>query len=1181
MSKITLTPDQEKAVFARNSSILVSAAAGSGKTRVLTERLMSYVCDYEHPRDISSFLIITYTRAAAAELRSRILDELSARSAAEPENRRLRRQMNLAYRSQIGTIHSFCTLLLREYAHKVGLSPDFRVADEDSCAALREKALEKTLEQAYTDISNSSDFIALVESVGAGRDDSRLVKTLLDLSEKMQSHPYPEKWAKQQLAALDVSTLTDAGETPWGQELLQNAAGTVVYWRERLSTLWAGLQAQPVENEPLLNAYGASLSETLDGLANLQNALKTGWDTSFHALPVPFPRLKPLRNFEYEERKIALTDARDGCKKAMERLAVLFDAPSVKLLSDLQQTAPAMAALLRLALSYTAQYTAEKRRRGLLDFSDLEHFAVRLLADEETGAPTETALEISRRYTEIMVDEYQDVNAVQELLFRCVSKNEENIFMVGDVKQSIYRFRLADPGIFLQKYREYPEYVSSGDSFPKKILLKSNFRSDFNILAACNHVFFNTMSETLGELSYDTDAALVPPENAPPPRGQILFSVLELPALEEGEDRPDKAYLEGRLLAGQIRRLVDGGETILEQGQLRPLDYGDIAILLRSPGGVGSSFVRALTEADIPVTANQGGGFFDSPEIQITLSLLSVIDNPHRDIPLVAVLNSPVFGFSADVLAAIRGFDREGDFYDALCVAAETDSLCKDFLEQLSGLRCLSQDVSVYELISLIYEQLELPALCSVLTGSCGGRLMHLLNAAADFEENGYRGLFDFLRRLERMKERGEEPSSGEGSGGIGVQLMSIHKSKGLEFPVVFLADTAHEFNKNDLRAPVLIHPQLGLGCKRTDLSRGLEYPTLARRAIASRLGAELLSEEMRVLYVALTRAKERLYLSCTSKDPAELFDKLSKNLSAPMSPEILSAMPSMAQWLLSTALLESGGLLRLQVVAAQQEALPAPETGVLAPMSAVDPAERSDLARRLSFCYPHAQAAFLPSKLTATALPQPHSDEDGQALVPAPALRLFRLPDFLAQERPVTGAEAGSASHVVLQFINYEKTASLAEIQDEITRIHALGQLTGRQAKAVDPRTILSFFQSPTGQRIRATNRVYREQRFSILCPGSRFFPEGGEEPVLLQGVVDCCFEEEGQLVVLDYKTDFVTEASLGEKAERYRAQLLAYAHAMEKVLGLPVSSCILYFLRAGLSLELFPEQGTPAPTS
>ena len=495
------------------------------------------------------------------------------------------------------------------------------------------------------------------------------------------------------------------------------------------------------------------------------------------------------------------------------------------------------------------------------------------------------------------------------------------------------------------------------------------------------------------------------------------------------------------------------------------------------------------------------------------------------------------------------------------------------FLETLTKLRRLSQDVSVYELLSLLYDSLELLALCGALPGAVTDRLMQLLDLAAAFEESGYRGLFDFLRQLTRMEERGEEPAPGQGAGGGGVSLMSIHKSKGLEFPVVFLADTAHEFNKNDLRAPVLVHPQLGLGCKRTDLSRGLEYPTLARRAIAARLNTELLSEEMRVLYVALTRARERLYLSCTAKEPQELLDKLSKNLSAPLSPEILKAMPSMSQWLLSAALLEPDGLIRLQVITAPDEASsPLGEPQV--PEIAVNETELAALAQKLSYRYPFESAVSLPSKLTATALPSPYHDEDGLSLTPAPAPRLFRLPDFLARERPLSGAEIGSATHVVLQHIDYQKTGSLGEVQEEIARVLALGQLTDRQAEAVDPRGILNFFASTTGQRILGAKRIYREQRFSILSPAEHFFPEAEGESLLLQGVVDCCFEEDGGLVILDYKTDYVSEKSLPQQAEHYRRQLSAYAQAMEKMLGLPVRSCILYFLRAGLSLELSPEQ-------
>ncbi|NCC68417.1 MAG: helicase-exonuclease AddAB subunit AddA, partial [Clostridia bacterium] len=463
MSRITLTPDQEKAVFTRSSSLLVSAAAGSGKTRVLTERLMAYITDDKEPKDINSFLIITYTRAAAAELRSRILEELSLRSAAEPENRRLRRQSTLCYRAQIGTIHSFCTSILREYCHKVGLTPDFRVGDDDKCTELREKALEKALENAYEKIGEDGDFAALVESVGAGRDDARLARAVLDLREKMQSHPYPEKWADFQLSGLDISGFTDAGETVWGKELIENAKQTALYWSSRLDDVWYSLNSLKSENAPIIAAYGESLCETTDALRSFLRALDIGWDRASKELPIPFPRFKPLRNYDFEDRKTTVTAAREACKKAMNNLCAVFDAPSAKLLSELSATAPAMRALIRLTLTFDRLYSAEKRRYNLLDFSDLEHFAVSLLCDPESGKPTETAVEISRRYTELMVDEYQDVNAIQDLIFRCVSHEEKNIFMVGDVKQSIYRFRLADPSIFIKKYLSYKDVVSAED----------------------------------------------------------------------------------------------------------------------------------------------------------------------------------------------------------------------------------------------------------------------------------------------------------------------------------------------------------------------------------------------------------------------------------------------------------------------------------------------------------------------------------------------------------------------------------------------------------------------------------------------------------------------------------------------------------------------------------------------
>ncbi|MEG2383035.1 MAG: helicase-exonuclease AddAB subunit AddA [Oscillospiraceae bacterium] len=1179
MSAFKLTENQALAATRRGSSVLVSAAAGSGKTRVLTERLMAYVTDEAAPKSIDSFLIITYTRAAAAELRGRILDEISKRCAADPENRRLRRQSTLCYRAQIGTIHSFCTVILRENCHKLGLSPDFRVGDEDKCAELREKALEKTFESVYESLDGQEGMAELIESVGAGRDDARLARTVLELHSKMQSHAYPEKWAAELIAKPIGANFTDASETVWGRELLQNAVQSAEYWHNRLDTLFFSL-SENSENDPLIKAYGDSVCATTQSLRMFLRAAERGWDAARNELPIVFPRLKPLKSFEFEDRKASLTATRDACKKAMLALDAILDSPSEKLLREQAQIAPAMNALLRLTLEFDRAYSAEKRRQNLLDFSDLEHLAIALLCDAETGGPTETAKEISKRYTEIMVDEYQDVNAVQDLIFRCVSRGEKNVFMVGDVKQSIYRFRLADPEIFIEKYHGFKAAKDAQEGEAAKILLQNNFRSDRRVLAACNHVFSNLMSLRLGDLDYDSDCALIPPDTAPPARGRVCLSLLTAPQSEDGQERPDKLAAEARFVAGRIKALVESGETILENGAERPIRYGDIAILLRSPGASGAAFKAALTACAVPVLAEQGGGFFASPEVVVVISLLTVIDNPHRDIPLTAVLASPLFAFSPDELSQIRACDRQSDFYTALVKFADGNEKCARFLTLLKELRALSRDLGVHELLSLIYDRLELPALCAAMRhGDAGAtNLMLLLETASTFEDGGYRGLFRFIKYLKRREERGDEPRVAAADAVNAVAIMSIHKSKGLEFPVVFLANTSRKFNTNDLRSPVLVHPALGLGCKITDTVRGIEYPSLARRAIAARLSDEMLSEEMRVLYVALTRAKERLYITGAAKEPSELLQKLSEGLTSPVNPEILKSAPSMLHWLLTAALLDTDVLMDLELPEAECEnspeaadinfdfsSAPPPDTAALA-----------ELSQKLAFRYPFEKSVALPSKLTATMLPEDEADKEAQALE-APRERLFRLPDFSDGTRPLTGAERGTATHIVMQFINFSHIGTISEIDGEVARIAALGQLTERQASAVDRGAILRFFKSETGLRIINADVLMREMRFSILCPAAEFFPELHDgasatagDTVLLQGVVDCCIEEHGELTVIDYKTDYVTPETLSEISARYKKQLAAYSLAMSRLMNKPVRGALLCFLQAGLVAEV-----------
>ncbi len=1176
MSELNFTPTQRLAITSRGGTVLVSAAAGSGKTRVLTERLMAYLTDEEAPADLDRFLIITYTKAAAGELRARILDSLAARIAADPENRRLRRQSALCARAQIGTIHSFCADVLRENCAAAGLSPDFAVADAERAESLKRLALEKLLEHAYASIDTDDAFRLLVDTAGAGRDDARLAALILQLYDKMQSHARPERWAQTQIDRLRLEGVTDAGRTVWGEELLRDARARAEYWARALDDLLREM-ARP-GCEWLMNAYGESVAETAAGLRGVAAAARRGWDETARAVEaVAFPRVKPIRNAPDAAKKEAATLRRDRCKKAVEALKKQFSEPSEPLLADLRATAPAMERLLRLTLDFDARYAAEKRRRALVDFADLEHMSARLLTDD-AGGQTPLARAISARYTEIMVDEYQDVSEVQDLLFHAVSRDGQNLFFVGDVKQSIYRFRLADPTIFLDKYRRFAPAETAGAGEARRILLQENFRSRGAVLDAVNHVFENIMSTDLGELDYDADARL---RCGLPEAAGGALPELRLLALPDGDDgsAPEKAALEADYVARRIHALIDGGAQVLDNGAPRRADWGDIVILLRSANTVGPVYRRVLTARGIPVDSEQGGGFYELPEISVMLSLLAVIDNPHQDVPLIAVLRSPLFGFTADDLAAVRACDREHDFYDALTAAAETMPQCRAFLDTLADYRRLAPDVELCTLLWHICGDRSLLALCCAMPDGDARRrgLLQLFDLAQEFEAAGYRGLHRFVTWLRHQADEGREPAV---SGGArrAVRIMSIHKSKGLEFPIVFLCDLSRAFNKTDTRSTVLVHPQLGLGPKRTDPARGIEFPTFARSAVAARLERELLSEEMRLLYVAMTRAKERLILTGTFSDPEKTIAQLAAGLTAPIAPEVLRGAGSPMLWVLQAALIATPSpVFDVQTVplSAPDEAKPEEaESALDAPVEA-DAVLVQTLRDNLAFSYPHAAAEALPSKVTATELKRldaPDEASDGAALVRRP-WRAFRKPDFAARERALTAAERGTATHRILQYLRFADAADEAAIARQIRQLAAAGYLSDREARAVQVASIRSLMRSPLGARLvaaEAAGTLRREFRFSLLYPAAALFPDAPDEQVLLQGVVDCWFEEGGALTIVDYKTDRVGPDAVAARTAYYASQLRAYAAAMARITGRPVRNCLLFFLHNGVVSEV-----------
>ncbi len=1133
------TPMQQAAIDHRGSALLISAGAGSGKTRVLIERLMGLI---EGGMDVDRFLVITYTRAAAAELRSRLSMAISQRLAENPGDRRLRRQSALIYRARINTIHSFCSDVIRESAHTVGVRPDFRQMDEAEAAALLQECLEELLERKYPEMNES--FRALTDMMGAGRDDSRLFEIVLETHKAVQSHPYPERWMQAQIDR-PIDPEADAGSTPWGTLLLSRAGRKLRYWLGRMEAELPELEA----DEGAFKAYLPSWTETVESLRAFSAAVAEGWDAACAFGEVSFPRLGVIRGRSGDEYLERVKAVREECKKAMKKLREGFDVPSAGLMADMAAIKPVTDELYRLVLELGRDYAAAKQRRGALDFSDLEHLSLAVLADPATGEPTAKASEVSSRFAEILVDEYQDVNRVQELIFAAVSDAGRNVTMVGDVKQSIYRFRLADPTIFLEKYAAFAEHPAPGGE-AVRIRMAHNFRSRPEILALVNKVFSRLMSPELGEMSYGEDEAMIAGRTDP-----AAFDEPVEVLLCEPPEEADRVEYEAKCAAAYLRRLLASGVQI----EGRPLRSSDCAILLRSPGGRAGTFVAALEAEGIPASVAGGtSGLFESFENSCLLSILRVIDNPIQDIPLIAALRSPVWRFTADELAHIRAA-APGDFYTALKARAEKDEKSAAFLKDLAELRELAARLPADGLVSAVLARSGLAAIAEARQAGAAERLYMVQAYARDCEDAGCRGLYGFLERIDSA----EPPKLSKSAEG-GVSIMSIHSSKGLEFPVVLLCDLARQFNLQDSRKPLIIHRELGAGAKFTDSARGIEYPTLARNAVAARITAETLSEELRVLYVAMTRPREKLVCICSVKNAEEQLGKLRLGLSDPPAPEALEGCKSMGEWLLSALLCDPD--FKYSLLTPDSGPAYAGETAEEEQPKNKDISETAEAIRASLSWQPGGNSEGLPSKLTATALKSgfrsAEAAEEAVEIAPVSDERreFLRRPAFIAGEKGLTPAERGTALHMAMQLIDFGRIGSLEEIRAEIKRMEDMALLTPEQAKSIDPARLMNFFTSELGRRALAAKRLEREFKFSVLLPAA-FVYGRGEGDILLQGVVDLFFEEEDGIVLVDFKSDRVTAATRAARAEEYAGQLSAYAEALSRITGKPIKEKRLFF--------------------
>ena len=1199
-----LTEEQRKIVDDRGGELLVSAAAGSGKTRVLVERLLDRVA--AEGLDIDRFLVITYTKAAAAELRGRIAQELSDRLAENPNDRHLRRQTTLVYRAQISTIHSFCKSLLQENGHLLDLDPDFRLCDEGEGRVLLAQALEEVLDHRYEDLEEDSPFAQLVDTLSTGRDDSRLAQIATAVFNQVQSHPDPARWLREERARWDLDGVDDLSRTPWGALLLEDLRRQARFCVGQL------LQALALaEGDELLSRnYGPSISASLDGLDALLR--ESTWDGACRCLPISFPaagrkkkRSAVLSPMEEERAALAgerMKAIRERCRDMMEKAAEPFSGYTAAQMEELALSSPAVQGLIDLVLDLQEGFSREKLRRGLVDFSDLEHFAVKLLTTED-GGPSELAKFCSARYDEVLVDEYQDTNQVQNTIFDAISGGGRKLFQVGDVKQSIYRFRLADPTIFLRKYREFPDGEQGEEGKPRRRVLSRNFRSRPQVLEGCNDLFRSIMSTEFGELDYTDDQALVPGKNFPaglseeaPDPYALELDAIDLSFLGEQEgEKESKEYLEARFAAQRIRALLEEPLMVEEGDGLRPMRPSDVMILLRSPNPVLHHYLRALNEEDIPWTADGGGDFFESTEVNVALAILQIVDNPRQDVALISALRSPVYGFSGDKLALLRAEGR-GDFYSVLVQAAQNgDMECQGFLDQLDELRFGAGDRTCRQLIWHIYEKTNLLGVFGAMEGG-GERQSNLLSLyalAGQMENGGCRTLFQFLLRLERLKNAGSKlgADSGGRHEGEGVSILSIHRSKGLEKPVVLVCGLSKQINREDLKRPVLFHSELGVGPRGLDRERMVEYTTLARCAVARQLERERLAEELRLLYVAMTRAREKLILTMALSKGADGLARLGKEL--PIAPQTLERQQSVGAWVLLYALTrpEGGGLRALaglpEEVAGQEERGPAwdirwvdgvplgGERKVEGHYSDAPQAEEWDegLAARLSWTYPHLAAANLPSKLTATQIKGRALDREAveDAAPPPRRDQPITRPSFIAEERGLTPAQRGTALHLAMQYVALESGRTPEQVGEELDRLTQAGFLTPLQRQAIEPERLAALLNSPLGAAMaEAGEGCHREFKFSVLVSALDYYPEGRGEEVLLQGVIDAWFEEGGAITVVDFKSDRVPPGGERARAEEYRPQLAAYSQALSAILGRPVNRQVLWFFTTDTAVEL-----------
>ena len=1195
------TKEQEDAIYKKNSNILVAAAAGSGKTAVLVERIIQKILN--DGIDIDKLLVVTFTNAAASEMRERVLEAIYKKIDEEPENKELQKQVILLGKADICTIHSFCLEVIKNNFFEIDLSANFRIGTEEEIELLKQEVIEDVFEELYE--SEDENFAKLVNTYTGYRGDEALKDIVLKIYRFMQSAPFPNEWLMEKINAFKADEKNkDFSKSIWGEVLIESLKEEIIDGINSLKIIQS-----KIEKYIELEKYYLTIVSDIEILETLYEKTEISWDEAYKFVNEIKFKSWPV------DRKIAL-DAKDEAKKARDTVknklmknakeTLVYDSKNAY--NDIYKMYEILKILKEVILEFDKKFKLKKRERNIIDFNDIEHYALKILVKKDKNGnyvPTEVAKKYQEKFEEIAIDEYQDSNEVQEYILKTVSRGN-NLFMVGDVKQSIYKFRQACPELFLDKYENYS---LDGNEKGLKIQLFKNFRSRKNVLDITNTVFKNIMSKNLGDIEYNETEFLNLGADFDETKKDILgkaeLNIIELKEDYDEEEQDEilkenkyieKEEVEAKLVANKIEEIISSKVKVKDKKiGYREVTFKDIVILLRATSKVAPIYERELLKRGIPVYSEASNEYLDTIEIQTIINVLKILDNPIDDISLVSVLRSEIGGFTDNELLKIRLCSRDTSFYESLKVAKNNlegpiKEKLDDFIEKIENWREETDYLSLAELIWKIYTDTNFYNYVGLMPNGTirQANLKMLFERAKEYEKTSFKGLFNFIKFVEKLRSGNSDMTAAKviGENENVVRIMSIHKSKGLEFPIVILSGTSKKINLQDLNSNILLHQKMGIGPQYIDYEKMIEYSTSAKDAIKIIIKEETISEEMRILYVALTRAKEKLIITGTVKEYQKDLEKKQELLNVynseneKINPILLKKYISYLDWIELVIL--SGNLSNLIEVKkySKNEILSLKSEARKEEIRKFDFDKKIDIdkiRKVFNWQYKEKIATMLPIKSTVSKIKEMKQESFIESELDFENINNKEIgiesltPSFMQEEEKISASKKGTLMHLFMQKINFKENYNLEKLEELKQELIEKNIFTYEESKHINLNKVMNFTKSNIFEKIKNCPNIDKEKAFCKKILAREIYEEADNQTILVQGIIDLyAIKINGEIILVDYKTDFVKDGNEESLVNKYLNQLKIYKEALEEALDKKVSEVYIYSLYLDKEIEV-----------